>query len=273
MKRITLTEQEITDRSADKLQQGYDGPSPRRLTVLYQSALLAVAALSLIGQALVQWQLIRQQSDAHVVNLAGRERMLSQRISKEALAWQTAANSTERGKRLQNLQESLQQWERNYLMLKNNEGYLADSTPNSRAVKSLFLQADQPFNFLRDAAHQLIEHSLAMPANTDESLADADLIKRRILQHEPEFLRLMDAIVDQYEIEATARVNTLRGFELLLLFLTLSVLAAEGLWIFRPAIGNSEPALPQSIEHKRNYKRRGMLPNAPIKPRRFFWRV
>jgi len=53
-----------------------------RLTRLYVLALSAVACLSIAGQLLVQWCRDRQLSDSRVVNLAGRQRMLSQRVVK-----------------------------------------------------------------------------------------------------------------------------------------------------------------------------------------------
>ena len=49
-----------------------------RLTRLYIMALLAVAILSLLGQLLIQVFLNSLLDDSHVVNIAGRQRMLSQ---------------------------------------------------------------------------------------------------------------------------------------------------------------------------------------------------
>ncbi len=52
-----------------------DRVSPKRLAFLYQFALATVAVLGLSGQALIQYQIRNQRHDAHVVNLAGRERI------------------------------------------------------------------------------------------------------------------------------------------------------------------------------------------------------
>ena len=56
-----------------------------RLTRLYVIALTAVAVLSMIGQLLIQLFLNSLLDDSHVVNIAGRQRMLSQRLSKTAI--------------------------------------------------------------------------------------------------------------------------------------------------------------------------------------------
>ena len=42
--------------------------------------------LAIGGQVLVQLSPARQHSDAHLVNIAGRQRMLSQKLTKSALA-------------------------------------------------------------------------------------------------------------------------------------------------------------------------------------------
>ncbi|MGC3967884.1 MAG: type IV pili methyl-accepting chemotaxis transducer N-terminal domain-containing protein [Pirellulales bacterium] len=59
-----------------------DDDGSRRLTRYYILALSAVALLSIAGQFFVQSQLVDQLGDSKLVNMAGRQRMLSQRIVK-----------------------------------------------------------------------------------------------------------------------------------------------------------------------------------------------
>ncbi len=84
----------------------------RRLTRYYVLALSAVALLSIAGQLFVQSRLIDQLGDSKLVNTAGRQRMLSQRIVKCALVLQTATTTAERETRRAELQSSLRQWRR-----------------------------------------------------------------------------------------------------------------------------------------------------------------
>ncbi len=63
---------------------------PRALAFRYVGALLVVAALLVAGQAAVQVALDRQQGDSRTINIAGRQRMLSQRLRMQVLAGERA---------------------------------------------------------------------------------------------------------------------------------------------------------------------------------------
>src|SRR5438874_235889 len=60
--------------------------TPALLGWRYFWAFACVALLIVLNQVLVQPSLIRVMSDAPVINIAGRQRMLSQRLTKAALA-------------------------------------------------------------------------------------------------------------------------------------------------------------------------------------------
>jgi signal transduction histidine kinase len=80
----------------------------------------------------------------------------------------------------------------------------------------------------------LTNTDFAQEESPDAAAADDSL--GRILQAEPQFLAGMDRIVFQYNREAHDRVARLRLIERLLLAVTLLVLAAEGWFVFRPAV-------------------------------------
>ena len=56
----------------------------------------------------------------------------------------------------------------------------------------------------------------------------------------------MDQLVLQYQREAESRVQALRRIELCLFGLTLLVLAAEGLWVFRPVVRRVSETISES---------------------------
>jgi signal transduction histidine kinase/DNA-binding response OmpR family regulator len=200
------------------------GPSPaRRLTVLYITALSLVALLLVTGQWLVQWSIGRQLSDSRVINIAGRQRMLSQQISKLVLQIQRDGLSTARG---QELSEALDAWQTAHRGLRSGDAELGLPGENTADVAAMFDGLEPHFA----AMSQAVDALLAADPGTDVEPYVHDVMSR-----EPAFLSGMDRIVDQYEAEAHDRVAALQLMESIILAVTLGVLAVEGLFIFRPA--------------------------------------
>src|SRR5205809_4676198 len=105
-----------------------------RLTRLYILALAAVACLSILGQVLVQWSLNRQQSDSTIVNLAGRQRMLSQRLVKAALKLEQTSSPAELAAGRQEIAVALIEWRQSAAGLKLGDVGLGLPGHNSRVL-------------------------------------------------------------------------------------------------------------------------------------------
>ncbi len=174
-------------------------PLPRPLTFRYVGALLAIAGLLLAGQLVVQSVLDRQQGDARVVNLAGRQRMLSQRLCMLLLAADRDAELARVADEWQTSQDTLR------------------ARGNSEAIRALFAQIDGDQRAMLAAARGEVAAQVA-------------------LAHQDAFLAGMDRIVAEYEREARERVVGLRYIELALFGLALAVIVLEGAFVFRPAV-------------------------------------
>ena len=184
-----------------------------RLTWLYVAALTAVAALSITGQVLVQRALQQQRGDSTIVNIAGRQRMLSQKLTKAALAWMHTSEREESESRAAEIRSTLELWRTSHQGLQQAHSELAKLQPI--------------IDEMATAAEKLI-------AAKDTVVQQAQL--RVLLAREPVFLEAMDAAVFQLDREAQARVARLQRIEWLLLSLTLVVLVGEGFLVFRPAV-------------------------------------
>ncbi len=203
-----------------------------RLTWLYITALSAVALLSLAGQAIVQLYFDRQMSDSNVINLAGRQRMLSQRIAKAALALRDAANPLQQAERRQELGETLALWKRCQRGLEQGDAELGLPGANSAEVKRMFADLEPTFAGMLAPAQRLCAADSGGARDAAQLSADVT----EILRHESAFLRGMDAIVSAYASEASQRVAHVKRIEQTLLLITLAVLLLEGLLVFRPAV-------------------------------------
>jgi len=199
----------------------------KSLTLRYIFALTSVALLSIGGQVLVQLSLARQHSDAHLVNIAGRQRMLSQKLTKAALALGEAQAPAERSSRLAELRTTLELWERSHFGLQLGDATLELPGQNSHTVAEMFAHLEAPHQKMVAA----VRATLSNPSEAEQRES-----ARVLLDNEPAFLKGMDAIVFQYDTEANARVTQLKHVEFVLLLLTLLILVAEGLFVFRPAV-------------------------------------
>lgn len=210
-----------------------DRPKTRRLTWAYIAALSAVALLTIVGQISVQRSLALQRRSSTVVNIAGRQRMLSQKLTKTALLVAQANTSTQREARARELVAIAQQWQLAHQGLQQGNAELELPGINSEAVQTLFAQLEPH--------HQAMLTGVEQVASGPRPEAGVALL----LAHEPAFLDQMEAIVFQYDREAQAVVARLQWQERTLLAIMLCVLLAEGLLIFRPAVAQIHSAMAQ----------------------------
>lgn len=189
-------------------------------------ALALIALLTIISQVGVQYLIADQDYDSRVVNIAGRQRMLSQRITKmtyyiaQAESAQSAAIF-----RLQ-LAEMLGLWERSHQGLLQGDVELGLPGKNSDEVIALFRQIEPDYQAMVTAARHLLEAS-----ERSESInQDIQLIR----SHEQHFLQGMDSIVFRYDQEAKSKITAARWYFLILMTITLVVLALEAILIFAP---------------------------------------
>jgi signal transduction histidine kinase/CheY-like chemotaxis protein len=210
-----------------------------RLTRLYIIALSVVAMLSIGGQILVQYALRLQQNDATVINVAGRQRMLSQKIVKTALTLLSTQHDSQRTPIVENLQALLTQWHTSHLALQQGSESLPQSKINSAAIQQLFSELNPIHSFMYEAGKNIVASHFESNSSSHKSMNTSISI---LLNYDPEFLAIMEKIVTQFDSEATYRVTQLQRIELGLLTLTLLVLALEGLFIFRPAVQHIQTA-------------------------------
>lgn len=216
------------------MQQTIDNQVFKKLTKLYSVALLAVAILTLLGQLVIQLYLTELLDDAHVVNIAGRQRMLSQKLTKTATLisypnifpqiLDSAKNE---------LSGILTIWSKSHNGLKN--GQLIIEKPvdvkNSPKIDSLFIELNPIFDLIFINA-KLLSNQSDIPFEIQKSALT------KILSNEKSYLKIMNNIVFEYDLEAQSRVNITKLIELILFLLLFGVLLLEGIFIFKPIANN-----------------------------------
>ena len=204
--------------------------SSGKLTKLYIGALAAVAVLTILGQILIQRSIKNQLNDSYIINMAGRQRYLSQEICKLAILIRDSTAHAAYPNISSILDSLLIQWKERQLGLLNGSEKLNLPPTKSMLVKDMFSKTDVFFNRVYNNAYIISTES----KNTQRDAIKIEKALRVLLNNEKVFLEYMNKIVYQYDYEARQKVLFLEKIELGLFVLTLLILVVEGVFIFRP---------------------------------------
>lgn len=191
----------------------------------YRLALAIAAATLLSNQLLVQPYLTRLATDAPLINVAGRQRMLGQRLAKAFLMLELEAPADRRAT-LDEARGVLGLWV-------ESQGRLSDEAwaPRSAEIEEAREALRPHFEAIRDAARDLIA---AREAGDDDPGRRGRALAV-VLDHEAEYLRRMDTLVGLHEAAARGRVETARRVGWALTGVALAALVAIGRFVLRPA--------------------------------------
>lgn len=209
------------------------GKVVRALNRRYAVVLALVAALVVIDQAVIQPLLVRLNLYAPVINVAGRQRMLSQKVTKAALAYQQAERPAATVA-AEELRTALDQWARAHHGLIEGDQQMNLPRTRSPEILAAFERLEPHFQAMRQAATQLVDEPNAGNVGGAKDEQAARLV-RTILKHERAYLPVMDSIVGMYEAEARGQVFWLRVTGLAIMVGILLSLSLVGLFMLRPA--------------------------------------
>ncbi|MGB0522649.1 MAG: ATP-binding protein [Flammeovirgaceae bacterium] len=205
----------------------------KKITRIYITAFLLIGLFSLAGQLLIRYTLASQSDDASVINIAGRQRMLSQKLVKTAMLIVQADSSADFERRQMELYVNQKLWEQSHYGLQYGDTALnIPSNYNSESIREHFVELNEHFAAMQKSLNQIKYLSFDVPR---------DSVRRSLTQlttHEPGFLRVMNDITLQYTQDANEKIERLKRIELTLFCITISILLIEAFFIFRPAIGN-----------------------------------
>ena len=197
----------------------------------YILALTIIACLTVLSQSAIQLLIGRNEDDSRVINIAGRQRMLSQRINKCAFGIYITEDLQQRARYLEEMTKAVDSWDISQKGLQYGNADMGLPGRNSDKVKELFAKIQQKHNIILAAARSIMASETGKTNNQE-------ILKKEIqtiAQNEGDFLKGMNEIVFQYDREARAKVEVVRKFELCLMVVTLIVLVMEAFYIFRPA--------------------------------------
>lgn len=203
----------------------------KKLRRLYIIALTAVAVAVFISQVLIGKFLEEQEADSRLVNMSGRQRMLSQKLTKESLLLARTENPEARQQIKNEFSETLQLWTTSHDQLRNGSDSLGLPAKHSEEISAMFENLQPYYENMVTASEEVIRKLEADPAIPSEEITSEI---GTIRENEASFLLVMDSIVDEYDSHAFEKVTRLQNLEVFLTVFTLLILLGEFLIIFLP---------------------------------------
>ncbi len=205
----------------------------RLLSRRYLLALLAVALLVVIDEAIIQPQLVRLNLYAPAINVAGRQRMLSQKITKNALALATHAGDMKRANRREQLLVAIDEWSAAHQGLLEGSAALGLEPVADDRIASALRALEPELRAIQSAAGQI-----AGSAPNTDSRPDAAGVAAldTVLAEEPLYLDGMERVVGMLEASAGRQVDFLRWCGVAAMLAVLGLLIGVYFVVVQPAL-------------------------------------
>jgi signal transduction histidine kinase len=179
---------------------------------------IATVIITIIANELiVQYNINLQLTDAKIINMAGKQRMLSQRITKEVLFLEDTLIKTNQA----NLRNLAAEWSKAHSLLSQGKAGIK----NTAKIDSLFERIEPHYLKILNGTEQIID------SNTKSTISKAVKV---VLSSESQFLKLMDDIVLLYQKNAEDKLKRTKKIVLLLSCLSVLVLLGEFVFIIIP---------------------------------------
>ncbi|HLU92586.1 MAG TPA: ATP-binding protein [Membranihabitans sp.] len=193
-------------------------------------AMAAIAIAVVVSQVSIQRFLDNLTSDSTYVNNAGRQRMLSQRLSKEALQLMVAESDLQFQQLAESIQQTTTEWKTFHNNLVTTAAENGFTGNNSESIQDRVADINPAFNSMVRGADQLV--TFIENGSTAPELIQPHI--QTILENEEAYLLGMEAIVDQAEQAAVQKAKRLKWFEIFLTSFILLLILLEVIFVFMP---------------------------------------
>lgn len=218
-------------------------PLKTRLTLRYASALSLIAIVLVGAWFILQQQLKRNELDAWLINTAGQQRMLSQRIALLSDELVASVDAAERARLADALQAAIDRMRDNHASLAGDRGAWA-RTPGIQSWYDGPEGLDARVGAYTGQAQDFLDGVLRGDAVTEHPDALIDTAVNSLL--EP-----LDRVVGMYQRESEAKLASFSRLETAVLAIGLAVIALEALLIFRPMVQRIDRTV-RSLEQVNN---------------------
>lgn len=212
-----------------KSKVSFDKISFKKLRRLYIFALITIAITVILSQLLIQYNLYSQLSDSKIINISGKQRMLSQRLTKEILVLNFITDPLQKKEQIAKVSKTISEWKSNHNSLVNGNDSLGFPKEKNPILKKYFENLKPNFDTLLKASSTFLDNK-----RQNKNDPENQKLVQTILDNGAVFLSEMNQIVSEYDKEALEKVTRQSKTEYVILVFTLLVLLLEFIFIFKP---------------------------------------
>ncbi|MGB4658642.1 MAG: diguanylate cyclase, partial [Mobilitalea sp.] len=220
----------------------------KKLIHRFVIASLLLLFVFLLKQFIINYQIAQEENISYVINVSGRQRMLSQKIVKDILLIQPD-QSTVNELYIKDMKESIELWKNSHyelLELNETEEFLQN---DHNAIFQMYETLEPTFLIMVNSA----EHILQVVEKEDRDSHQIDLNIQEIIENETEYLEQMDSIVSRYEMEARQSVELIKITHKILFIIIIGILIFIIFIIFIPMLNYLKNAFWQVNESNKNF--------------------
>lgn len=199
----------------------------QKIRTRYLLAFAAIALIVIFAQVLIQLHLNTQLSDSKIINIAGRQRALSQKLVKEVLLLKDEYPSAKSTNLLQDISATTQLWKTSHNALRYGDQVLEIPVETNDTIIQLFSSLDTEFDQMTQAVNLLEQQDRL-------SLETIEKVSQTLVSNEQVFLQKMDGIVNTYDAISSQKLRRLKQIEYLLFAVILLLMILEIVLLFRP---------------------------------------
>lgn len=195
------------------------------LTIGYIFALSMIAVLSMSAHVILDKVITVQSSAATIINISGRQRMLSQRIGMLSCHYSINPNNYNK----ESLVKAIALMEKSHLALTKGDKTLGLPSTIPPKVSEIYYGKKYNLDHEVKAYIALSKQFVSQPQNKDVLLRIMD-------KSHDSLLNGLDKVVKEYEAQSIEQVHMITLTQRIVLIIIIATLLAEALFIFRPII-------------------------------------
>ena len=224
--------------------------SYKKLVLRFVISMILIATILVTKQTIINYQIKQEEDTAYIVNIAGRQRMLSQKITKDIAFIASQDDNFNKDLYVEDLKTSINLWETSHnelLLLNKKVNYLGSNL--DKEITGLFKEIEPSYNKIVTSSKNIIKNY------QNNNLTGVSSGAEKVYTTEATYLSKMDNIVKTYEKEALLSIKVIKKTQFLLFGLVFIMLIFVVFKIVFPLLRYLRKSFEKSTEYSETYQK------------------